>query len=150
MPMIAKLRRLSPREFWILAQAMALLPTVRLVLRVATIARLQSLGGRAAHRASPNRLSPEAMARLVRIAAERGVVRANCLEQSLVLQWLLQRQGIDARISFGARKADKKVEAHAWVECSGLALNEDRDVCLHFSPFEGDAGMARTLEVPTS
>ncbi len=77
------------------------------------------------------------IARLVRAAANHGVYRANCLQQSLVLWWLLERNGIESKICFGARKEQQKLEAHAWVECFGLALNEDQGVERRFSPFGG-------------
>jgi hypothetical protein len=83
-----------------------------------------------------NGLSAETIARLVRIAAERGPYRAKCLEQSLVLRWLLLRQGIDARIVFGARKDDEQMQAHAWVEVNGVALSEDNGVYQDFSPLD--------------
>lgn len=128
--------QLSPREFWLLVQAAVLLPAVRLALKFVTVARLQLLGGQAVRDPLTSGLPPESTARLVRIAAERGLYCAKCLEQSLVLRWLLQRQGIDARITFGARKEDEEMQAHAWVEVNGVALNEDDGVHERFSPFE--------------
>lgn len=73
---------------------------------------------------------------MVRVAAQRGLCRAKCLEQSLVLRWLLWRQGIDARIFFGARKEDEQMQAHAWVEVDGISLDDDNDAHQRFSPFE--------------
>jgi hypothetical protein len=132
---LRKLLQLSPREFWVLAQAAALLPAVHLALKFVTVARLQSLGARTALGSVSAELS-QPTARMVRIAAGHGIYPAKCLEQSLVLRWLLQRQGIDARIFFGARKEDEQMEAHAWVEVNGVALNEEDDVHERFSPFE--------------
>ncbi len=74
--------------------------------------------------------------RILRVAARNGLHHPNCLQQSLVLWWLLRRNGIDSEIRFGARKEDGRLEAHAWVECLGFALNENHDVGLHYSPFE--------------
>ena len=125
-----------------LAQATVLLSAVRCALKFVTIARLQLIGVRTAkdsRRGSigrRKRLSPQTTARLVRIAAERGPYRAKCLEQSLVLRWLLLRQGIEARILFGARKEDEQMQAHAWVEVNGMALNEDDGVYRDFSPLD--------------
>jgi hypothetical protein len=75
------------------------------------------------------------IARLVRAAANHGLYRANCLEQSIVLWWFLRRKGIESEIRFGARKAEDQLHAHAWVECLGAALNEDRGVEERYSPF---------------
>lgn len=85
-----------------------------------------------------------AIARIVHIAAHHGVYRANCLQQTLVLWSLLRRDGIESEIRFGARKKDGQLQAHAWVEYLGVVLNEESDVCRHFSPFEGVAVGAST------
>ena len=125
-----------------LVQAAVLLSAVRFALKFVTIARLLLIGVRTvkdSRRGSFGRttgLSPQTTARLVRIAAERAPYRAKCLEQSLVLRWLLLRQGIEARILFGARKEDEQMQAHAWVEVNGVALNEDNGVYRHFSPLD--------------
>jgi len=79
---------------------------------------------------------PRVIARAVRVAAQHGIYQANCLERSLVLRWLLARQGIESEIRFGARKEDGEFEAHAWVECCGVPLNEVRNVHEQFRPFE--------------
>jgi len=158
---LRKLFRLSARELWVLVQAAVLLPVVRCALRFVTITRLQLFGVRTltgSGSGSPAPMpsqphnretearnidltlttgrSPETIARMVRIAAAHGPYRAKCLEQSLVLRWLLQRQGIDARIVFGARKEDQQMQAHAWVEVNGVALNEDNGVYQDFSPLD--------------
>jgi len=125
---------LSAREFWVLVQAAVLLPAVPFALKFLTIARLQLIGARTVIESRRNSLSLQTTARMVRIAAQHGPYRAKCLEQSLVLRWLLLRQGIDARILFGARKEDEQVQAHAWVEVNGVALNEDDGVYRDFSP----------------
>jgi hypothetical protein len=63
--------------------------------------------------------------------------RANCLEQSLVLWWLLVRRGIRAELRIGARKEAGRFEAHAWVELGGVVLNNTGEEHLHFAPFDG-------------
>jgi hypothetical protein len=139
---LRKLSQFSAREFWVLAQAAVLLSAVRFALNFVTSARLQLIGVRTvgdSRRGSlgpTTGLSPQTTARLVRIAAERGPYRAKCLEQSLVLRRLLLRQGIEARIVFGARKEEEQMQAHAWVEVNGVALNEDNGVYQDFSPLD--------------
>ena len=49
-------------------------------------------------------------------AARNLFFHTNCLEQSLVLWWLLRRRGIAADLRIGARKDSDRFEAHAWVE----------------------------------
>lgn len=76
------------------------------------------------------------IAKIVRIAAGRGIYHANCLEQSVVLWWLLALRSIESELRFGARKENAQLEAHAWVACCGVSLNEEADVHERFSPFE--------------
>jgi len=132
-PALRKLLRLSSREAWLLTQAAVLLPTVRLALKFITVSRLKDFGSGALHEPRSPQLPPEAIARLVRIAAEHGLYHFKCLDQSLVLGWLLRRQGIDARIVFGARKEDQQMEAHAWVEIGGVPISDDEGAHQHFS-----------------
>jgi hypothetical protein len=79
------------------------------------------------------------IARVMRIAAGHSFYRPNCLQQSLVLWCLLGRNRIASELRFGARKEAGQLKAHAWVECCGLALNEDPNVCQHYSVFEAVA-----------
>jgi aryl-alcohol dehydrogenase-like predicted oxidoreductase len=83
-----------------------------------------------------NGLRPEVAARLVGIAAEHGLYRARCLEKSLVLRWILCREGVDAKIILGARKEENEMQAHAWVEVDGVSLDDVNDIHRPFSPFE--------------
>lgn len=135
MQALRKLFRLSPRELRLLVQASVLLPAVRLALQFASVADLQKLGRVVRRDPQVSDLTPRATARLVRVAAHRGLYRAKCLEQSLVLRWLLRRQGIDAQIFFGARKENEQMQAHAWVEVDGVSLDEDANSHRSFSPF---------------
>jgi transglutaminase superfamily protein len=87
-------------------------------------------------------LSPNEVGNIVRMeaaAARNLFFSTNCLEQSLVLWWLLRRRGIAADLRIGARKAANRFEAHAWVECSGTVWNSGGEDHLHFVPFEEQA-----------
>ena len=167
-----KLQRLSANERRLLIQALVLLPLtfwgvyllgVSRWLRF--LAQLASLGTTSNHsNSNKGSLSSGrtlvvadaaaseragAIARIVKIAAEKGIYQAKCLQQTLVLWCLLRRNHIESEIRFGARKESGELQAHAWVEVGGVALNEDSDVCLHFSPLGTDAGAGLTLEMPT-
>jgi hypothetical protein len=71
-------------------------------------------------------------------AAERAVAtaaafypgRALCLEQSLVLYYVLRRQGVAVKYCHGIRP--HPFEAHAWIEYGGEVIN---DVPEHLKPF---------------
>jgi len=136
-----KARRLSPSEQRLLAQALILLPLTRGAICLLGIKHWQRLLSRLPTTANPGLSNPEqrarVIARMVKVAAERRIISANCLQQTLVLWFLLRRHGIDSEICFGARKQAGEVQAHAWVESFGQALNEDQEVCRHFSPFAG-------------
>ena len=65
------------------------------------------------------------------------VPRATCLVQALAAQVLLSWQGLDSHLRIGvALSADKEFEAHAWVECDGIALNEPQEPHQHYSAFD--------------
>ncbi|HYR76609.1 MAG TPA: lasso peptide biosynthesis B2 protein [Pyrinomonadaceae bacterium] len=167
--MLTKLRkaqRLSADERWLLAQAFVLLPLTfcgiyvlgvsrwqRVLMKLARVSsasiRYRDLDSKASTEIMPcaetrSIEQARAIARIVYIAAHHGVYRANCLQQTLVLWSLLRRDGIESEIRFGARKEDGQLQAHAWVEYLGVVLNEESDVCRHFSPFEGVAVGAST------
>jgi hypothetical protein len=78
-------------------------------------------------------------------AARHLFLRTNCLEQALSLYFLLRRLGLPAELRFGARKEGRVLEAHAWVVCFGLPLNEDQGEHRHFSPLDGVTPLMETL-----
>ena len=136
-----RFRRLEPRERRWLVAALLMLPLTRLALRVVGFRRWQSFLTRFVPRAS--RAAPadaaargELTARMVRAAAREGLGRPNCLSRSLVLWWLLARQGLSAELRIGARKKDDALEAHAWVELGGRVLGEEDDPHAQFAAFE--------------
>jgi hypothetical protein len=75
-------------------------------------------------------------ARMVNAAVRHAWPAATCLEKSLALWWLLRRRRIACEFRIGARKIGGKFEAHAWVECDGLALNEPLQEHRHYATFD--------------
>jgi hypothetical protein len=75
-------------------------------------------------------------ARMVRSASQFGPFRATCLAQSLTLWLLLLQEDIPSVIKIGVRKKGERLEAHAWVERDGVALNETDALHQHYAPFE--------------
>ena len=96
-----------------------------------------SAGVRAAPR-SPE-ISTKRIAKLEAAVARNLFFRTNCLEQSLVLWSLLQRNGFPAELKIGARKDSGRFEAHAWVELDGHALNNENGEHREFVPFDNTA-----------
>ncbi len=139
--------RLSGFERGIALEAAACLPATWLGLRIAGFRRWKELLGWLAPRIVPNAAAPnvsleETARQIVRMeeaAARNLFFSTNCLEQSLVLWWLLRMRGIAAELRIGARKEADRFEAHAWVEFHGAILNGAGEEHLHFAPFEGQA-----------
>lgn len=74
--------------------------------------------------------------RMVRVASSYGLYNGKCLEKSLVLWFLLRRQGLNGDLRIGARKEGDRFEAHAWVEFLGFPLDESENVRQRFKPFQ--------------
>lgn len=139
---LQRFRAMEPNARGLFLRAAVLLPLISLSLRLrgfrSTQASLQKhITGAAPKRYDSTDLAKaECTARMVRAAADRSIGGATCLERSLVLWWLLERQGIASSVRIGARKIGPKFEAHAWVECDGLALNEPDEVHEHYAAFD--------------
>jgi Transglutaminase-like superfamily len=147
---LRRFKALEPRARGLFLRAAVLLPFISLSLRLrgfrATQSSLQKHLPRAATAISDPSSGPQASgaqaestaltARMVRSAAHRTWGRAACLEQSLALWWLLGRQGIASSVRIGTRKTEQKFEAHAWVECEGVALNEPEEPHKHYAAFD--------------
>ena len=48
----------------------------------------------------------------------------------------LGRQGISSRLRIGIRKENGKLQAHAWVDREGIALNEPEEQHRHYAAFD--------------
>ena len=139
-----KFQRLTSRERWLLIQALMLLPITALLLRLVGFSRCQSvLCGLAPSVELPSGNQTEELirranvtARMVRAVSWHGLYRGNCLQQSLVLWWLLRRQGIGSDLRIGVRKESGRLEAHAWVELMGITLNEPENIHHRFAAFD--------------
>lgn len=138
-----KLRRLTPQERIMLAQAAMLIPLISIGLRVLGRQRLMrwlDRLGRSAGRARPTEQLLDYARRaayLTNAAAGRRFLQATCLQRSIALWWLLQREGIETRLVLGARKVQGEFQAHAWVEYEGEVLNDRPDVRARYAVFGG-------------
>ena len=137
-----QLARLSWKERGILLQASIALPLCGALLRLCGFAASYALlaripAGRPPQIETSVRLErARTVVRLVRAAGDHGLYRPSCLRQSLVLWSILRRHGIETTLHAGVRKGPRRVEAHAWVACDGVALNDDSDVHGTFTPFD--------------
>jgi hypothetical protein len=137
-------RNLAHCERRLLVRLALLLPLIGLALHLlgyrTTYDQLARLSKPSKGRCSTASVGPPAetarhLARLVRIAANHGPYRATCLRQALALWWMLRRRGIAAELHIGVRKEEDRLQAHAWVEHQGLALNETQSVNSRYAAF---------------
>lgn len=134
---VARLRALSSRDRRILLAASLLLPLFWLGLRVLGLARFHALVMHGGMRAAA--LSPDGMRRYadrVNAAARHSPFPASCLSRSLLLGWLLRRRGVATDLRIGVRLTDGVLDAHAWLECEGIPINDRPAVALEFAPFD--------------
>lgn len=126
-------------------RAAVLLPAISLSLKLrgfrATQESLQNLciaskPGKCSSQDVANGERVELAVRIVNAAARHGWGQPTCLEKSLALWSLLRQQGTPSSLRIGARKAGGKLEAHAWVERDGVALNEPGDEHRHYATFD--------------
>jgi hypothetical protein len=130
-----KLAGLSWDDRRTLARAAAMLAHVKLTLPSVdfrTEREAESVGERLSEATLAR---ARAVARLVGIASSRIPLRVACLHRSIVLWRLLRREGIPCELKLGARTDAGPFEAHAWVECAGVALNESEPDLARYSAF---------------
>ncbi len=128
-----KWRALSRRERRVLVHAAMLLVYARVAVRFVAL-RTESASLPPAARTTGSPLDPETVASLVGAAATRLPFAVTCLHRALVTWWLVRREGADAKLRIGAR-TDGGFAAHAWVECSGVALRESAARLDAYRPF---------------
>jgi hypothetical protein len=85
---------------------------------------------------------------MVDVAARHLPWRPTCLPRSLVLWFLLRRQGVPAELRIGIQKHDRQLEAHAWVEVDQRVVNDTPDIAARYPPFANIAEALRNPSVP--
>jgi hypothetical protein len=142
---LKKAWQLSGAERWLLVQAFLALPLVSLGLRWFGLCWFQAMLQQFLPKTScedergADLDQARATARLVRAAARYVFFRPTCLPQSIVLWWLLRRQGLGGDLRIGVKPEPSYLEAHAWVEFQGQPLNDSADVAWRFAPFPLEA-----------
>ena len=133
-----KVRALSWSERRVLVAAAAWLPLFWLALRLFGLRRIQAWLQRDKVAAIPSSLALDEVARigtLVNRAALHAPFPATCLTRSLLLRWMLRRRGVASRLRIGVRLNAGALDAHAWVEFTGIPINDRPEVCKEFAPF---------------
>ncbi|HKD51362.1 MAG TPA: lasso peptide biosynthesis B2 protein [Candidatus Acidoferrum sp.] len=143
--MLKSLRRFSALERaaqTLLLRALVMLPLVALSLRFrgfdATRSTLRKTISSVTPQTDSVSLSKQIAltAHMMNAADRHGLVHPSCLVKSLTLWWLLGRQGIGSELRVGVRKEGRNLEAHAWVEREGIALNEPEERHHHYAAFD--------------
>ena len=132
------------------ARAAVLLPVISLSLRLRGFRATQkslhkflcsgkwAVSSSSQPAAAAHQSSVKQTARMVEAAARNIWRSSTCLEKSLAIWWLLARQGVLSAVRIGARKSRTQFEAHAWVECHGVALNEPQEPHRHYAAFDAE------------
>jgi hypothetical protein len=80
---------------------------------------------------------------MVDLAARHLPWQPTCLPRSLVLWFLLRRQGVPAELRIGVQKSEHQLKAHAWVEVDHRVVNDTPDIATEYRPFEDIASAFR-------
>jgi hypothetical protein len=117
----------SPREVWLLGQAILGVASTRLGLWVLPLAKIRRLIWRLFSAGHPlpaiHRCSQDQVIRAVVSAAIHCPISTTCLATAVVGQALLHRHGYKAQLRFGVRRDAKgSFSAHAWLEREGTVV----------------------------
>jgi Transglutaminase-like superfamily len=121
---LAGYRRLPPEERRTLFRAWMLVVLARVVLSWRGVAETRGVAARLAPRTA---IPPARLAVLVAAAARAWPGAVPCLPRAIALEALLRTGGhaAELRIGVGPRYGRERVDAHAWVEVDGIALDGD-------------------------
>ena len=133
--------QLTWQERWLLFQAFVLLLLTAVSLKLMNFQRVCSLLRRCSPMPDESQgdgalQQASATASLVQAAASRFPLEISCLVRSTTLWYLLRRQGIAGEIRIGVNKEDGAFAAHAWVEISGIVVNDRPGIHGQFKVFE--------------
>lgn len=121
---------LSSKERWLLIQALILFPFVHFSLTLKGMKYTeQILSGLSGNITEEKEALTWVLktAKIVKIASNYQF-NNTCLRRSLILWYLLKKQGFNSKLCIGVRKEKSNFEAHAWVEYQGFPLNEINDL----------------------
>jgi hypothetical protein len=141
-------------ELSVLMSSVGLLVALPVLQRVFTLPALITLFGTRIPTVFPT-LQPERLLFLIRglLSLRIGMIRPNCMKQSLVLFHFLRKWGAPVTIHFGVTKQHKALEGHCWVELAGQPLGERNDprrafVTIYTFPLDSDPHTRRFEWIP--
>lgn len=116
-------------NFWSFVVIQTMIPLVTLLVRMIGIERTARwLTGGIEGDYSPKYNNLENAMRLFQIqkkAVANSFWRGNCLSRSLVLHWLLHKNGVNSEFRLGVR-TQPSFKAHAWITFQKRPLNANR------------------------
>lgn len=132
---LRRARALSAAEWLLLIQASSLLlavePGLKLLPFKTLLALLQQTGAAGQAGRLEGAVSPDRVAYLVEVASRYHVLKPTCLKKALVLYRLLRRRGVEVELVIGVRRAEERLEAHAWVQHGRRAVGGGREAERH-------------------
>ena len=139
---LIQLTRFSVSELWMLLQAIILLLLVCVTLRVfgfnicrRLLSRIIFLRSCLIEAGAPTDNRRNCIVKMTKIAARNFPIKVNCLPRSLVIWTLLQCYRFQAELRLGVQKKSEIFAAHAWVECSGIVINDSSDIVEEYKAF---------------
>jgi hypothetical protein len=143
---LIKVRQLSWKDRGFLLSSVVLLPVAHLALLILGYHRLQAMidalfrsRRNIKYNAEENLLRrAQEIAYIVFLASEHGIYKPSCLRRSLVVWGFIRSEGIPAKIIFGVRQLNGRLEAHAWVECNDQVVNDAPSVGITYRKLLGD------------
>lgn len=106
----------------LLARAALVLGCVKVCLRVAPVWTIR----RASRHAPAARAdAADVTARMTRAVETLGAVTllmSDCLSRSIAVLVLARLSGVSPTLVIGARRVEKRLDAHAWLECAGVPV----------------------------
>jgi hypothetical protein len=113
----------GPADAWLLCRMAtwaAVLPLLKHVVRLDTLARLTWTGRRSNHPCEAEKLV--ALSRLLARPVAMG--KGTCYERGLLAYRFLSQRGADPRLVVAVKNNDGAVTGHAWVTVGGTAIGE--------------------------
>ena len=135
-----QLASLGFNDWCVLTEALATLAVVEIALRAMEFPRVLSWAKRSSTIGSVSMSQAELKRVAWLLGAASRLAGLRCLTQSVALLRLLSRRGVVADLCIGVRTENGRLEAHAWVECMGRAVNDNAGNLQRFAAFDRAIG----------
>ncbi len=149
-------RRLNQNERRALHHSLLALPVISLGLHLTSFRRWQRALSHLSPAPPPQALPTSdsewgparTVARMVDAAGRHVWPHTRCLERSLTAWWLLRWKGLPVNLRIGVRKNNGILQAHAWLEISGVVLNDTAEIYRGYTAFERAIDSTRRSAAP--